>query len=1042
MVDPKPLGERLRGDFKKSTAKQIAMPFAEKPTFMETAKASFLETNKEFAIFSSESDFVNSFARATIGSVARDEGWDPEDHISGELEPYRDMLFHTRNKEDFDNLVLDIESSKQRREALDKGGIAADIIGGGLGMITSPSDLLISALPFIGAYRKGKKITSLGRMQTAAMASTGVTAATAANEAVLQITDPLRTGEESLYNIASSAIISAGFGAALPVRDSLQARLPTSVRPDKQFVDDLEKEILSELHGFPNPIQEKYNDLYQEAMKTDLNKKDSEDWADEYFDATRGRTVGAMMIPQPSKETKVAGGDVFMKAAGMFKRTNPKLDVAMSSSPKARELGKLMFPTHLATKENIEGVKTPRSLHSLIEVRMKGSVGQATDTNVQNYKKYKKRTKDLGDKPITEEEFGFRIFQSLMKGETDHVPEIAASVSKYRKFYEEYLDDAVEAGLLKKTDALYANKDKYVPIFHMQDKIAANRDDWMRLAMEGARGRANNIRMTVEMMKKAGDDIPEDLADIAKMTDYQIGEEIRDLYNKIISKDNEYAGLLDHFSGEAVSNRFSARHRLLDHELLLDYIDTDIKRITSMYARNVTPDIEFNKAGLGKGRIESRIEEVEAEYNELIKAAPPNKVASINREKARIVGQLNYMADILRHRTGFTTQTSEGIRHLVKGVNALNFTRFMGMFPLATVSEIGMTALNHGFQKTYGTSFTYFAERLNGIKISKEQAARMATAVDGIMGDRIKGITGFSDTNINSKYEHMIDSGTNMFAKSVGMHIINDTLRTIGTSLEARNITDGVTAIVANTATPRQITEMALFGIDKSNAKEVFDMIKKHGDVYNKNNDIALNFHKWENKRLAHEINASIYDMVNRSTTIADEADLPKMAQSTIGQVAFHLKSFVFAVNNKILLPQVQKMSIHGVSSEQKQGFAVLMALGLLSHVLYEKAKGREIDTNPYVLFVNSLDRTGVLGLGMEVNNMLDRTVGLGIGDQDKMSRWMEGTDALLGTGGALVNDITNLVENPTSRRIEKLSPGQNHIMLEAIKRIIEASEE
>ena len=200
-------------------------------------------------------------------------------------------------------------------------------------MITSPSDLLISALPFIGAYRKGKKITSLGRMQTAAMASTGVTAATAANEAVLQITDPLRTGEESLYNIASSAIISAGFGAALPVRDSLQARLPTSVRPDKQFVDDLEKEILSELHGFPNPIQEKYNDLYQEAMKTDLNKKDSEDWADEYFDATRGRTVGAMMIPQPSKETKVAGGDVFMKAAGMFKRTNPKLDVAMSSSP-------------------------------------------------------------------------------------------------------------------------------------------------------------------------------------------------------------------------------------------------------------------------------------------------------------------------------------------------------------------------------------------------------------------------------------------------------------------------------------------------------------------------------------------------------------------------------------------------------------------------------------------------------------------------------------------------------------------------------------
>ena len=130
-----------------------------------------------------------------------------------------------------------------------------------------------------------------------------------------------------------------------------------------------------------------------------------------------------------------------------------------------------------------------------------------------------------------------------------------------------------------------------------------------------------------------------------------------------------------------------------------------------------------------------------------------------------------------------------------------------------------------------------------------------------------------------------------------------------------------------------------------------------------------------------------------------------------VGKTIGQFKSFAFASSQQVLIARLQQKDMAALS-----GFISAISLGMLTYYLKTIGAGKELSQDPNKWIIEGLDRSGYLGILMEVNNISEKVTGGKVGvnaliDGEVMSRYASRniTSTLIGPTAGQVSDATSI---------------------------------
>jgi hypothetical protein len=970
---------------------------------------------------------------AATGRVKKDTGWNPMPEIQKlglEYEPFVEDFLNTKNSEDFLAVKLNVDSRLKRAKRQQSAQVDGSQ-GYLLGTIFDPAEVAFA----IGTYAAGVTgVPTLGLMlganrlnKTKRLSSTmgaGFTEAqmyAGTDIAVRHIFEQGYSMEDAYLTMGTAGILGAGLGGLGGTAQNLQIK--GQLRTKEAFVAQVERDFkLEKPEGFSNTLEDR-----MELVRNKLNELTPEE-LDNYFSnysldpqspkKMQARSVGAAAFD--GLDGTKAGE--FLNKWGLVGRIfewNPVMPVLRSRSSQARSvLSRLMEHNIPLTTEILGESATPQgAVSTRIQNRMGVTVG-ASEKHTGAYKKYRRRMIETGMEPLTKEQFNKLTFQTILTNKADNVPaEILEAADAWRNMTKQYKEDALEVGLIKRGN----ESESYAPVYYDKSAITANPDGFtkaMRAAL--ASGRAN----VKAKLAKMGDDYKPTKAEseMAALKDSEI-EGVAERYTQSIITDSELPPT-DSDALNATSKKFKGRELALDYSQLSGFIDTDIENVMSRYSRSIVPDIEVTRE-FGSLDMADVLEEVEASFGDNLDAAGL-------KEKELVLENIKFLRDVVRNRDEYSMTTSVGVRNAIKAANAFAFVTTMGMFAVNTIVEAAMPAVIHGTKRAYGPLFKDMRNNFKAMKLSSRDAKALGIAVDVHTGNRMMSVmSGNSTTPLAAtKFETQVDKMTASFANLFGVTYLTDIMRTYSMMVNNNSFADNMQKVADFKADSETTRRFASLGLGQDQARIVINEMNKHGEWVTDYN-YAPNTDKWSpDARRIYE--AALLKAVNNEIMMPNAGDMPKMAQTPAGKVIFFLRSYQFAVGNRVLNRMVNSPSAH-----TSRGLMYLLGAGALTHLAYEQIMGREIESTDELLY-GAINRSGILGVGWEMNNIMDKSFGIGLGDGDRFQSLTNPLEQLGGVTVQRVGDVADFATNPTESKALGLIPAQNYVGLEMMMRVLE----
>ena len=95
----------------------------------------------------------------------------------------------------------------------------------------------------------------------------------------------------------------------------------------------------------------------------------------------------------------------------------------------------------------------------------------------------------------------------------------------------------------------------------------------------------------------------------------------------------------------------------------------------------------------------------------------------------------------------------------------------------------------------------------------------------------------------------------------------------------------------------------------------------------------------------------------------------PLFMSTEMGKTIFQFRSFMFSSTQRMLIAGIQGQDANFIG-----GVIGLTTLGMMAYSFKQWDAGREISSDPMVLITEGLDRSGALGILMEINNTIEKT--------------------------------------------------------------------
>jgi hypothetical protein len=667
-------------------------------------------------------------------------------------------------------------------------------------------------------------------------------------------------------------------------------------------------------------------------------------------------TAGAAGARPSPIDTQVADDFGATRLGRMLRRigmASPSIELAASRNAASRDTLLQLVDTGLIHQGQVRGFAVNAQP---VELRVRSYdrlVAGTSQLMRENWTEYRKRTSP-GDRAFTSEtQFAEAVGQAMRRNDVSEFPEVAATAQRLRReVYDPLLKEAQARGLIP-DDIDVRTAPSYFTRVYDTAKIRARMPEF-RARVE------QYLRRTVPV-----DEVADDI-------EYRNMAE--DIINKILGSPADRVPFI-RFSpktrGPAKERTFNIRDEEIE-----DFLVSDALSVTNRYVRTLAPDIEMTRAfgrpdpgdEIGKKVMDDAM--VRADN-----ATTEAERSSILKDAEREVEVLQAMVDQIRGvRNRPTAQASfRGLRSLGKAFRTLQFTRLLGSVLLSSIVDMGRIVQEEGLYRTMGGVLRNFGTGFRGIRMGIKQAREAGTALDIELASTARNILDLGDRYAtNSRFERMTDAAGQFFSQMTLLNHWNTAMKGMTSSLVSTRILRTVETLAqGGTLSKRDLRKLAQSGIDPAMAERI---AQQRGHWQEVDDLVFANVEEWDDAAAAAAMRDAVLRDVDNTIITPGVGDAPLWTTTEWGKTIFQFKRFAMASTNRLLISGLQARDMQALN-----GMMVMIGLGALGTAMRDFTSGhperiQERTARQWV--TNAIDRSGILSLYMEFDQLLSKTTG------------------------------------------------------------------
>ena len=647
------------------------------------------------------------------------------------------------------------------------------------------------------------------------------------------------------------------------------------------------------------------------------------------------------------------------------------------------------------------------SVESTIKTKQDGAMFEGIDNHLKLFKRYKGE-----DGLLSRRDFNIEVGKAVRNGSTNKTVQEAAD-SWNKKVYEPLKKEAIEAKILPEDVGVTTAKN-YLNRLWKKEKIAADLPNFVAVTSKWL------MNQNPKLDSVDADDLASQIAGRLMSTpdgrlpyDYQLGE---------TSSTNKS------LSNSKLKGVFKSRTFNINDDLVEDFLENDIELLAARYVKNTVPDIELMKA-FDDVEMKAELKAIEDDWIAKIKAEPNPKIrGKMNKKKDKDVQDIAAMRDRLRGTYNISDPNNPWVR-TSRVMRDLNYMRLLGGVVASSIPDVGKIIMAEGIVNVFRHGLRPLVKNISSFKMAANEAKLYGVGTDALMGGRAEIIADTVDYAAGgTAFERGVRSAATKFSSINLMNQWTAGVKQLHAVVTQTRIADEL----LKGAYDKRLGQL---GISEADAFSIGKQIKKHGEKMD--GTWVINTKDWDNPALIGMWRTAIRKESDRVIIVPGQ-EKPLFMSNELGKTIFQFKTFMFSATQRILVSSLQAQDKH-----MMQGVLSMVSLGAMSYAFKQWDAGREISDDPMVLITEGIDRSGSLGILMEMNNTLEKISSNSIGLRSMLgvsapaSRYASRTlaESSVGPTLGLVSNIVKTANAVTggaewadsdTRALRRLVPGQN----------------
>lgn len=910
------------------------------------------------AAFRTENTFGSLIVRnnGLPDDVVNNESFNPWDHITEAEklnENFTDHITLADTVEEIEAVRSQSARENKDRQLLSEGGAKSFFAQMAVGAMDPINFIPVGGTAY-KTYRTGASI-----LKSAAVTAGVASGTQAAVEMGLHHTQLQRTFGESALNVGTAALLGGFIGATPPLikelfKKDINAQVLDSMDPEPKvangensiFTANENKSVGAAAVDRDIQVQGKIARALTKALGFDPLSRSitSQEPLTRSLAAELAENPIAMESKAGKFTTEAVGVfEEFKKAGGKLRRNDffDAIEKEITTPSTADQVIKGLAEKIKKERIKIKSITTPFTANA-VETAAKikdGMYYQAIEGHIATFKEYRKTGGTLKQREFNE------LVSKEMRNPSSNNPHIKKSADEWRsKLYDPLKKEMIETDLLPK-DVDVTTAVSYLNRVWSKDKIRANLDGFVNVTStwlkdkEGAAGPASNF-----------DALSREIA--TRITSTPDG---RLPYDYKIAENSQKGGRKKGVSGITKERSFT-----IPDELIEKFLENDIEKLGGRYLKALAVDIELVKR-FGDVNMTQQIKEISEAWDVKIQVASKTsqkEARKLSKQKDTDIESIAAMRDRMRGTFGQVDSDNFWVR-AGRVSRDLNYLRFMGGVTASSIPDVARIVMSNGLVNTFKNGLVPLIKNNKSFKISASEAKKYGVGTDILIGGRSDIIADVADY---SQGGTIFERGVRIAAEKFGKVNLMDRWTASVKQLHAVVAQTDMANIMVSGKFDKRFSQL---GINESISKDIAKQLRKHGK---KDGDVWIaNTRLWDDQGLAEIWGGALRKESDRVIVLPGQ-EKPLFMSSELGKTIFQFRSFMFAATQRMLIAGIQGQDAHFM-----QGLLGITSLGMMAYAFKQWDAGRDLSDDPAVWVTEGIDRSGITGIIMEMNNTIEK---------------------------------------------------------------------
>lgn len=576
--------------------------------------------------------------------------------------------------------------------------------------------------------------------------------------------------------------------------------------------------------------------------------------------------------------------------------------------------------------------------------------------------------------------------------------------------------DARRAGFLEARDKARADTADLAGMRAMADRQA-----------RGAARRAEKLRALIDGERQFAGAEDIELKDIAdQITDHVTGAP---------------AGRIPYEAVPLARGPLKERTFNIPDRLIEDFLQNDAELVAKRYVHTLAPDVEL-AAKFGRADLEDQIAKINDDYNRKMDSPDISETARRKLDKAKRadIRDISAMRDRLRGTYRAPSDPNSALVRTGRVLRDWNYLRHLGGMTITALTDVARPMMAHGLTRTLGSGFRPLVSNLRALKLAGREAKMAGTALDMVLDSRAMSLADIGDDfGRNTKFERGVRGLADRFGVASLMSPWNAAMKQWVGAMSGTRILEEAAGWTAGRIAKVNREYLAMLGVDADTARRIAVQAGEFGE---KTDGVwVARTDRWTDAEAVRIFRAALAKDVDRLIVTPGAGDRPLWMSWELGKLVGQYKSFSVAASQRVLLSSLQQRDLATLN-----GATVMVGLGAGVYAIKSWQAGKEASDDPAVWIAEGIDRSGITGWFFDVNNVAEKTLGVGVGRAlggPQMSRYANrnALGAILGPSAGTVQDIAKVGQSALSgdwrksdaRAVRRLLPYQNLFYLRGL---------